>query len=155
MKPGKPLQRKTPMKRGKAPERIPKGCTTVERMLGEGLLQRASSFTAKPKPMRKRAKTTGPTQIEFFREIWAERQHFSEVSGTPLGDEMQPIFMSHLLPKGSYRRFKFRKDNIVLMTAIEHQIWHASGPERLIFAHGWRLVCEKYFELKAEANGIR
>jgi hypothetical protein len=142
------------MKRGRKPERVPKGCETLERLLGEKKIQRASSFTAKPKPMRKRAKTTGPTQIEFFREIWSERPHFSEVSGEFLGEEMQPICMSHLLPKGSYRKFKFRKDNIVLMTPDEHQLWHSEGPGNLMFSKGWSAICDKYFELKREANGL-
>jgi hypothetical protein len=149
-----PLIRKVPLRRGKAPERIPKGATTIDRLLGEGKVQRASTFTAKPKPMRKRRPATGPTQIEFFREIWAERPHYSAVSGVFLGDEMQPIFMSHCLPKGSYRRFKFDKRNIVLLTANEHRAWHDQGPERLMLRPEWKNVCLRYYELRDLANEV-
>jgi len=154
------LKRKTPLKRGRKPPRTPKGTTTIERLLGSGLVQRASElpdkkpFNAKRKPLKKRAKTTGPTQIDFFREIWEERSHYSEVSGAFLGDEMQPIFMSHCLPKGSYRRYKFDKRNIVLLTPDEHRLWHDQGPERLMLRPEWRDVCRRYYELKMEANGV-
>ena len=154
MKLGKPLQRKTPLRRGRKPERTPKGATTIERLLGEGKVQRASAFKAKPKPLKKRAKKEGSSQMDLFREIWDERPHFSEVSGEFLGNEMQPIFMSHLLPKGSYRKYKFRKDNIVLMTAEEHMAWHSWGPAKLMFLKGWNLICDRYFELKLEANNV-
>jgi hypothetical protein len=145
-----PLLRKVPLKRSKKPERIPKGATTLERLLGEGMVQRASTFTAKPKPLK--SKSTG--QMVVFREIWEERSHVSEVSGEPLGDVLQPIFCSHLLPKGTYKKYRLDKRNIVLKTPDEHRLWHQEGPKNLMFVKGWAEICDRYFELLREANNV-
>lgn len=59
---------------------------------------------------------------EFFRKIWNERPHFSEVSGKPLGDEMNSWFFSHVLTK-QYKYFRHYDKNIVLCTPDEHQQW--------------------------------
>lgn len=61
--------------------------------------------------------------IAFFMEIWAERDHYSEVSGTFLGDEFNPSYFSHILTKAAYPAFRYKKTNIVLMTFKEHQEW--------------------------------
>lgn len=148
------LRRKTPLRPKK--KTASKGLDTdvINRLLGEGKLQKGSTFKAKPKPMRKRAQKNGPTQMDVFRQIWAERPHVSEVGGEFLGEEMQPIFMSHLLPKGSYRKYKLDKRNIVLMTAEEHIVWGDIGPRHLQHMDKWKLVCEKYYQLRDESNGI-
>ena len=148
------IKRKTPLKRGKKPERIPKGATTLERLLGEGKVQRASTFTAKPKPMRKRRPTTGPTQMDVFRKMWdASEKKCCEVCGTGIAS-MHPINFSHLLPKGSYRRYKLDERNLVIKCAGCHQAWHDQGPERLMLRPEWQGVCRRYYELKMEANGL-
>lgn len=61
--------------------------------------------------------------IAFFQEIWAEREHYSEVSGEFLGDEFNVCFFSHILTKAAYPRFRHFKKNIRLMTYNEHQAW--------------------------------
>lgn len=147
------LTRRTPL-RAKKTLRPKKPCPTVEGLMKSGALSKASSFKAKPKPMKKRRETKGPTQMDVFREIWAEREHVSEVSGLPLGDVLQPIFFSHLLPKGSYRRYKLDKRNIVLITADEHREWHEEGPDNLSRYVEWAPICERYYALRNEANGV-
>lgn len=144
------LKRKTPLKAKKGFKR-----PTIEQMAESGLLQRGSTFKAKPKRLPVRKKREGPTQMDVFREIWAEREHVSEVSGTYLGDDMHPILMSHLLPKGSYLRFKLDKRNIVLMTPEEHEMWHREGPGNLMLYKGWDKVCDRYYDLLREANGVQ
>lgn len=149
------LKRKTPLKAKKA-LRTKKPCVTVEQMMSSGLLARGSTFSSKPKRIKPRAakKPGGKTQMEVFQQIWDERDHVSEVSGQWLGDEMQPIFMSHCLPKGAYRRYKFDPRNIVLLTAEEHELWHLKGPESLSQFDAWKPICDLYFELRDEANNV-
>jgi hypothetical protein len=152
MKPGKPLKRKTPL-RSKKPERVPKGCTTLERLLGEGRVQRASSFTAKKKPMKKKS-ATNKGWWDVALEIWAERIHACEVCGVPLPDEPQPINFSHLLPRGSYRRYKRDPRNIELWCADCHTIWHNTPHKALYGLPGWGVVIDRYYKLRNEAHGL-
>ena len=147
------LKRKTPLKRGKKPERTPKGAKPLERLLGEGLIQRASTFKAKPRPMKKRA-ASSPGWWDVALEIWGERLHVCEVYGTPLGDEPKPIFFSHLLPRGSYRKYKRDKRNIVLKSERAHEEWHQYGPRYLYNFPEWQRVCVTYYLLRDEANEI-
>ena len=147
------LKRKTPLRPKKNTTAKVLDPDVINRLLGEGKLQKGSTFKAKPKPMRKRAERKGPAQMDVFRQIWAERPHVSEVSGEPLGDVLQPIFFSHLLPKGAYRKYKLDPRNIVLKTPDEHREWHEQGPRNLIFVRGWAEICDRYFDLMREANG--
>jgi hypothetical protein len=148
-----PLVRKVPLRRGKKPERIPKGATTLERLLGTGKIQRASSFTAKPKPLKKRS-PNNPGWWDVALEIWEERPHVCEVYGTSLGDVPLPIFMSHLLPRGSYRKYKRDKMNIRLMSPEAHNLWHKEGPKNLIHLPEWKQVCTIYYILRDMANDL-
>jgi hypothetical protein len=148
------LKRKTPLRPKKA-LKAKKPCPTVEQMMSSGLLARGSTFTSKPKRLAPRKKKVGvKTQMAFFQEIWAERDHVSEVSGQWLGDDLDVRTMSHLLPKGAYRRYKFDPRNIVLLTADEHELWHLKGPDFLRQFDSWKPVCDLYFELRDEANGL-
>lgn len=63
------------------------------------------------------------TQKEMFNYIWETRPHFSEVSGKkllPKGDFKWHWCFAHILPKGSYPKWKFSSDNIMLMLPEEH-----------------------------------
>lgn len=65
------------------------------------------------------------TQKEMFLEIWQERPRVSEVSGKPLlpiGDFKWHWQICHVLGKGPFPRFKFYKENIMLMLPEEHTI---------------------------------
>ena len=59
----------------------------------------------------------------MFAQIWEDREHVSEISERPLGDEANVWFFAHILPKGAYGRFRLREDNIVLMTQDEHYMF--------------------------------
>jgi len=63
---------------------------------------------------------------KFWLEIWNEREHISEVSGHALdydfGINMFFVF-SHVLTKAAYPEYRYLKENIMLMTLGEHQLW--------------------------------
>lgn len=75
-----------------------------------------------PKKSKKRQEVIDE-DIAFFKEIWKEREHYSEVSGEYLGEEFNVCFFSHVLTKAAYPRFRNYGKNIVLMTYAEHQEW--------------------------------
>lgn len=57
---------------------------------------------------------------EVFLQIWKERPHKSEVSGTSLGKEPLTVFFHHILPKEKYPQARFDEHNIILLTLDEH-----------------------------------
>lgn len=114
-------------------------------MLGEPKKKR------KPMP-KKNAGNAGWWDMAL--EIWAQREHRCAVSGVTLGDDPQPSFFSHLLPRSTYPDFKRDKRNIVLNSPSMHAIWHKYGPEVLKAYPEWRKTCDLYFKLRDEANGI-
>ena len=88
---------------------------------------------SKGKPMRKVSLSAVAQEIfdevivdhtkimqEFFVEIWNERPHKSEVSGTYLGNEPLSTFFHHILPKNKYPEARLDEENIILLTLNEH-----------------------------------
>lgn len=125
--------------------------------------------------MRKRAKRAdGKSQIATFREIWEKASlvgpPVSEISGSELVSiptdwsdrawvSLWVSQFSHLLPKGSYRKFKYDPDNIALITADEHWLWHNESREKLERGdHGnaddWKEMFNRRDQLRNKANGI-
>jgi hypothetical protein len=147
------------MKRGRKPERIPKGCETLERLLGEKKIQRASSFTAKPKPMRKR-KVGGKGWVDVAKALWDDPQndHCCEVCGVWLGEDFSPAFYHHLLHRGSYRKMARRPDNLAQVCLFDHDAAHAHGVENLAqggeYRPGWMILATRMIKLRDESNGI-
>ena len=65
--------------------------------------------------------STEPNQMHvFFKQIWKERKHYSELSGTYLGDEAMSTYFHHILPKEKYPELGYDKSNIILLTLDEH-----------------------------------
>ena len=56
----------------------------------------------------------------FFKRIWKERPHKSEISGKSLGKEPLSVFFHHILPKNKYPEFRMDEENIILLTVDEH-----------------------------------
>ena len=56
----------------------------------------------------------------FFMQIWNNKSHKSEVSGTYLGNEALSIFFHHILPKSKYPMAALDEENIILLTMNEH-----------------------------------
>lgn len=57
----------------------------------------------------------------WFQELWESEPHYSEISGDWLGNENSSIYWHHLYPKNKYPQYEFDRDNIVRLTASEHQ----------------------------------
>lgn len=110
-----------------------------------------------PAKPRKKLKARSDKNLGWWDvalEIWNERDHCCEVCFQPI-DEPQPENFSHLLPRGSYIRFKRDKRNIIIKCRDCHDRWHKFGPEALQHSFKWRAVTSNYFILRDEANGIR
>jgi len=86
--------------------------------------------------------------LEFFMEIWSERDHYSEISGEPLY-EFSPVYFSHLVTKGSRPDLRHNKDNIVLMTFDEHREWEFGDRDKLRKDKKWNKVFKQFEKLKS------
>jgi len=100
-----------------------------------------------------------PSNTGWYRwaveNIWDKRPHNCQVCGDGLGDEPAPIFFSHLLPRGSYRRYKLDERNVILNCSSCHAEWHNDGRDALYSNAQWAWVVTLYFQLRNEANGIK
>ena len=142
--------RKKPLKRT-AIKRVPKGATTIDRLMSEGKLFKASSLQRKPKPIRKRKpRKDGMTQPKVFAEVWAERDHACQVCHTHIEEATLSNF-SHLLGKGAYPSMKFDKRNIEIWCKPCHDKW--TDKVNLV-GHRWDRVRTKCMCLGLIANNI-
>lgn len=57
----------------------------------------------------------------FFNYLWGVKPRKSEISGERLGSEPLNIYFHHLFEKGEHPSLAFCEDNIILVTAEEHQ----------------------------------
>jgi len=73
------------------------------------------------KPIGKKKKVTG--ELAFFLALWEVRPHVSFISGEHL-EEFSVMYMSHVLPKGTYKKYRLFSRNLVFMTAEEHYQYH-------------------------------
>ena len=101
----------------------------------------------KIKPRSKKGQKTAKEDTEFFKGIWLSRPHYSEVSGVFLGNEYNPVFMSHVLTKGAYPKARHWKENIVLMTFEEHNLYEFGDRSTKEFKNMFKKVMLKYSEL--------
>ena len=112
-----------------------------------------SAASLQRKPMKQRSdKNEGWWDVAIV--IWGHRAHKCEICDAGLSDVPQPIFFSHLLPRGSYRRYKRDPRNLVLKCEYHHKEWHNEGPEKLQHEPEWAVICALYFTLRDEANGL-
>jgi hypothetical protein len=82
---------------------------------------------------------------EFYKEIWAEREHICEECGIHLGDVMNKVFMSHHLTKGSTPTLRYDKKNLNLLCFGCHQNWEFGDKKKM------RIYNEElYYELKSK-----
>jgi hypothetical protein len=104
----------------------------------------------------KKESKEGTGELDFFHKIWAERPHVCEISGRKI-NERPDLDMgrwvscfSHILPKGSFGRYRLNPENIVLMLPELHHQWHSKGRIELIsgkYGEKWAEVFEKKIEL--------
>ena len=141
------LKRKTPLRPKKKITARALDPDVINRLLGEGKLQKGSTFKAKPKPMRKRAQRKGLTQMDVFRQIWAERPHYCEICCKPIPEPRAGNFF-HILGKGAYPKYKLLKENILISCCFDgvsegcHELFHARG-RSLASMPNWIPVFEK------------
>lgn len=101
----------------------------------------------KKQVVRRAYKPSG--ELLLFNMIWSTRKHVSFVSGEYLGEELKPIFFSHLLPKSHYGKFRLLDRNIILLSSTEHSLWHQDRGA-LRGRPEWKKVFALYEELKQE-----
>lgn len=77
----------------------------------------------------KKYKKTG--ELEFFVEIWNERPHYCVKCSKWLGNDLKPIFFSHIKSKGAYPELRKDKDNIELLCAECHHIYEFGDRSKL------------------------
>lgn len=56
----------------------------------------------------------------FFLEIWKERPHKSELSGTKLYEPVSSAYFHHILNRKKYPQAEYDKENIIQVTIDEH-----------------------------------
>jgi hypothetical protein len=95
-----------------------KQCLKPSYLFGRGLCQ--SCYKRQQKKPTYKPKPSG--ELELFKKIWSERPHVSEISGKPLG-KFNVCYFSHVISKGSRPDLRDLKENILLMTFEEHQLW--------------------------------
>lgn len=103
------------------------------------------------KPISDKQKDVLAADQKMYRQIWRERAHVSELSGMKLGDKLDPVFFSHILAKGAYPRFRHRKDNIILLTKLEHVQWEFGDRKDPKFD----VIKQRYQELMQEYNNVK
>jgi 5-methylcytosine-specific restriction endonuclease McrA len=59
---------------------------------------------------------------EFYVEIWDSRWHICGCCLKSLPDEPRSFNFDHILPKASFRKLRYEKDNIALICLECHQI---------------------------------
>jgi len=91
---------------------------------------------------------------DMFKEIWAEREHKSFVSGKPLGHVAKAHFFAHVLSKGAYPKYRLNKDNIVLLTFDEHYLYdHGTMDQREKTGYDWQKLYDLKDDLKIKYYG--
>ena len=129
------------------PKPEPKAKKTPKPLKRTALKKKA--YAIKRSPIKYRRKPTG--ELEVFKSIWAERPHYSQVSGEWLGDDLNVSFFSHILPKSHYKRFRLNKQNIVLKTEKEHHLWETQA-WKLKDLPEWKWVFDLKQSLKEQYN---
>jgi hypothetical protein len=99
----------------------------------------------------KKKEATGEGMM--FEEIWEEREKVSFISGKSLkGYENGKFFyhlFAHVLSKGSHPKFRLNKENIVLLTPEEHNLYDFGSEEnREAYAERNKCSWAKLYELK-------
>lgn len=119
--------------------------------------KKAWNSTLRPgKPMKRTGfkrvyKATGERAL--FEALYRQRGGRSEVSGQQLLPPAHERFHaqgSHLLPKGTHPELRLEPDNIVMITAAEHDQWHQFGDKSKLLEADlrWKDVVERYQRLK-------
>jgi hypothetical protein len=135
----------------------------VAAFLSSGLVQKASEFTSKPRKMLKARSPNNPGWYNWAVEnVWDKRDHKCEICDMTLdyGERPNPIVFSHLLERGSYRRYVRDAVNVRIVCPGHHGEWHNRPKGELIepanpYHAQWRKMFHLEDELKREANNMK
>ena len=85
----------------------------ISTLKSSGLVQKASTFKAKPKPMKKKS-ASNVGWADVAKAIWDEpnNEHLCCVCGRYLGDVFSPAFYHHLVHRGVSRKLKREPMNL-------------------------------------------
>jgi len=87
-------------------------------------------------------------QFEFFKEIWSERDHISFLSNRPIKYFDVKSF-AHILPKGKFTKYKYNKDNIILLLPEEHTLLdQGTEKQRVEYSKKWGCNWDKIYMLR-------
>lgn len=84
-------------------------------------------------------------ELALFKEIWKGREHVSQVH------PHEEIFFDircfmHIVPKSTYGRFRLLRQNIVLATPMQHDIYdHATDQARMLKEFDWVFALRDVF----------
>ena len=111
--------KRTPLQRGTS--KLSRGKPLSKGTVG---LTRGSKLKSRPKSPEEKQQQSEDIERQWamFMEIWEDREHYSEVSNTWLGNECKTLYMHHIWPKSKYPALKYVKWNIIQLTADEHQM---------------------------------
>ncbi len=153
------LQRKTPLKRTGFTKKTER--PTLQQMKVSGLVQKASSFTQKPRKKMKPRAANNRGWVDVAEAMWnkSDNSRCCDVCGRFLGDDFSPTFYHHLLHRGSYRSLKRDPRNLAQVCVKHHSEAHEFGIENLAeegveFPDGWHRLNMRMLELRDQANGI-
>ena len=133
-------------------------CHGEERLIVKKISDRKYCHQGNQNRLRKKKAETKKEpsgELQLFYEIWAERPHVCAITGktiTESPDKNLPRWLccfSHVIPKGSYPKYKLNPENIVLKTPQMHDNYHNKGKSELLEGeHGrqWKA----FFDLKAK-----
>ena len=88
---------------------------------------RQQVYRERSKP--KKHKKTG--ELAMFTEIWSERSHYCVKCFKWLGNDLKPIFFSHIKSKGAYPELRLDKSNIELLCANCHHVYEFGDRSKL------------------------
>ena len=124
-------------------------------------------FNPDPKPIKKekepykglkrtaiKRKPIGNTdQYDVMKEVFEERGGVCEITGEFLG-EFDPFMVHHFLNKNTYKRFKLRKDAMIVIHPDIHYAYHNNDKEYVIDTFGKKanILYDRADELRIECN---
>ena len=119
-------------------------------------------YTLKKVPLKKSSKPIdkAPTKKlqkkrlddkSMYAEIWNERDHVCEECGISLGEELQPIYFSHILSKKAYPELRHNKENINLLCPKHHHEWEFTDRQHMaIYGKNQHIIEKLRMELLKE-----
>lgn len=135
------------------------GTQVIKKLLGEGLIKKASSLQDRPRKKMKARAATNKGWVDVAKLKWEHPNNARccEVCGVHLGDTFSPTFYHHLLHRGSYKKMARRSDNLAQLCPRHHDWAHTYGIEKLAqqgFRGGWAELAERLVALRNEANHV-